>query len=54
MSLSYEENKCRNYWIELLETLAEAEEDINAGRVTPMEDTFASLRAIIKEETSNS
>jgi len=36
--------------IELLELLAEAEEDVNAGRVAPMEDTFASLRAILEEK----
>ena len=42
-----------NTRIELLETLSEAEEDVNAGRVAPMEDTLASLRAILKEETSN-
>jgi len=36
--------------IELLELLAEAEEDVNAGRVAPMEDTFANLRAILKEK----
>lgn len=37
--------------IELLEILAEAEEDVNTGRVAPMEDTFTSLRAILKEKS---
>ena len=35
--------------MELLCNLAEAEEDVSAGRVAPMEDTFANLRAILKE-----
>ena len=33
--------------IELLELLAEAEEDVSAGRVAPVKDTFESLRAIL-------
>ena len=38
--------------IELLEILAEAEEEeVNTGRVAPMEDTFTSLRAILKEKS---
>ena len=36
--------------IELLEIRAEAEEDVNAGKVAPMEETFTSLRAILKEK----
>jgi predicted transcriptional regulator len=36
--------------IELLELLAEGEEDVNAGRVAPMEETFANIRAILKEK----
>ena len=36
--------------IELLEILAEAEEDVNAGRVAPIEDTFSNLRTILKEK----
>ena len=36
--------------IELLEILAEADEDVSVGRVAPMEDTFASLRSILKEK----
>ena len=49
VSLSYEEYNRMKARIELLEILAEAEEDVNAGRVAPMEDTFASLRAMLKE-----
>lgn len=30
--------------LELLRTLADAEEDVRAGRVAPMEDTFADIR----------
>lgn len=30
--------------LELLRTLAEAEEDVRAGRVAPMEETFRSVR----------
>lgn len=49
VSLGYEEYKRMKARIELLEILAEAEEDVNAGRVAPIEDTFTSLRAILKE-----
>ena len=50
MSLGYEEYNRMKARIELLELLAEAEEDVNAGRVAPMEDTFGSLRAILEEK----
>lgn len=36
--------------IELLEILAEAQEDVNNGRIAPMSDTFDNLRAILKGE----
>ena len=48
VSLGYEEYRRMKARIELLEVLAEAEEDVNAGRVAPMENTFADLRAILK------
>lgn len=32
---------------ELLEILAKAEEDVRAGRVALMEDTFVNLRAVL-------
>ena len=49
VSLGYEEYKRMKARIEMLEIFAEAEEDVSAGRVAPMEDTFANLRAILKE-----
>jgi len=49
VSLSYEEYKRMKARIELLEILAEADEDVNAGRVAPMKDTFTSLRTILQE-----
>lgn len=48
VSLGYEEYKRMKARIELLEVLAEAEEDVNAGRIAPMENTFADLRDILK------
>ena len=36
--------------IELLEILAEAEEDVNDGRVAPIQDSFADLRSILMGE----
>lgn len=33
--------------LELLRTLAEAEEDVSAGRVIPVKDTFNSLRSML-------
>jgi hypothetical protein len=32
--------------IELLEILAEAQDDVNNGRIAPMSDTFDNIRAI--------
>ena len=52
VSLSYEEYKRMKARIELLEILAEAEEDVNAGRVAPLEDTFTDLRAMLKERSN--
>lgn len=52
VSLDYEEYKRMKARLELLEILAEAEEDVNAGRVAPMEDTFESLRSILKEHNN--
>ena len=50
VSLGYEEYMRMKARIELLEILAEADEDVSVGRVAPMEDTFASLRSILKEK----
>lgn len=52
VSLDYEEYKRMKARLELLEILAEAEEDVNAGRVVPIEDTFESLRSILKEQNN--
>ena len=35
--------------IELLEILAEAEDDVKNGRVAPIRDTFDELRAMLQE-----
>ena len=35
--------------IELLEILAEAEDDVRNGRVAPITDTFDDLRAMLQE-----
>ena len=50
VSLSYEEYKRMKARIELLEILAEADEDVKYGRVMPMKDTFDDLRTILKED----
>jgi len=50
VSLGYEEYKRMKARIELLEILAEAEEDITTGRVAPIENTFSDLRAMLKEK----
>lgn len=39
--------------LELLRTLAEAEEDVANGRVAPMQETFDSLRAELLERKAN-
>lgn len=33
--------------LELMHTLAEAEEDVQAGRVAPMEETFSDIRKML-------
>lgn len=50
VSLSYEEYKRMKARIQLLELLAESEEDVRNGRVAPMQETFNDLRSILKEE----
>lgn len=49
VSLGYEEYKRMKSRIELLETLAEADEDVKYGRVAPVKDTFDDLRSLLKE-----
>lgn len=49
VSLGYEEYKRMKARIELLEILAEADEDVMCGRVEPIKDTFDDLRMMLKE-----
>lgn len=48
VALSYEEYKNMKARIELLEVLAEAEDDVKNGRVAPITETFDDLRKISK------
>lgn len=50
VSLSYEEYKRMKSRIELLEILAEAEDDVKNGRVAPISETFDDLRQVLREE----
>ena len=45
----YEEDKRMKARIELLEILAESDEDVKYDRVAPMKETFDDLRRMIKE-----
>ena len=49
VSLSYEAYKYMKARLELLEILAEAEEDVKNNRVAPMSDTFDDLRTMLQE-----
>lgn len=51
VSLSYEEYKRMKSRIELLEMLAEAEDDVRNGRIAPVSQTFDDLRNILQEES---
>ena len=50
VSMSYDDYKNMKARIELLEILAEADEDVRNERVAPIEDTFTNLRSILKED----
>ena len=50
VTLSYEEYKNMKARIELLEILAEAEDDVKNGRVAPISETFNELRTMLQEE----
>ena len=50
VSLAYEEYKRMKARIELLEILAEADEDIKYGRIAPIQDTLADLKNLLVEE----
>lgn len=49
VSLSYEEYKRMKSRIELLELLAEAEDDVRNERVAPLGETFEDLRQMLRE-----
>lgn len=49
VSLSYEEYKRMKSRIELLEILAEAEDDVRNERVAPISETFDDLRQVLQE-----
>ena len=49
VSLSYEAYNNMKARLELLEILAEAEEDVKNNRVAPMSDTFDDLRTMLQE-----
>lgn len=51
VSLAYEEYKRMKARIELLEILADAENDVKYSRVAPISDTFQNLRQILQGET---
>ena len=49
VSLAYEEYKRMNSRIELLEVLAEAEDDVRNGRVAQIGETFDDLKKLLRE-----
>jgi prevent-host-death family protein len=49
VSISYEEYKNMKARIELLEVLAEAEDDVKNSRIAPITDTFDDLRKMLQE-----
>ena len=49
VTLSYEEYKNMNARIELLEILAEAEDEVKRGLVAPVSETFDDLRKMLQE-----
>ena len=48
--LSYEEYKNMKARIELLEILAEAEDDVKSGRIAPITETFDDLWKMLQED----
>ena len=50
VSISYEEYRRMRARIELLEILAESEEDVKFGRTAPVQETFDDLRKILTED----
>ena len=52
VSMSYDDYRNMKSRLELLEILAEADDDVRNERIAPMEDTFNNLRSILKEGMS--
>ncbi|MBQ3277660.1 MAG: type II toxin-antitoxin system Phd/YefM family antitoxin [Clostridia bacterium] len=50
VSIAYEEYRRMRARIELLEILAESEEDVKFGRVAPVQETFDDLRKMLAED----
>ena len=50
VSIAYEEYRRMKARVELLEILAEAEEDVKFGRVAPVQETFDDIRKMLMEE----
>ncbi|MBR6444472.1 MAG: type II toxin-antitoxin system Phd/YefM family antitoxin [Firmicutes bacterium] len=50
VSLSYEEYQNMKARIELLEILAQAQDDVKEGRIAPIDETFDDLRKMLAEE----
>ena len=49
VSVSYEEYQNMKARIELLELLAQGEDDVKNGRIAPVTETFDDLRKILRE-----
>jgi len=50
VSIAYEEYRRMRARIELMEILAESEEDVKFDRVAPVQETFDDLRRLLTEE----
>jgi prevent-host-death family protein len=50
VSIAYEEYKRMRARIELLEMLAESDEDVKFGRIAPVQETFDDLRKMLTED----
>ncbi|MER2056345.1 MAG: type II toxin-antitoxin system Phd/YefM family antitoxin [Clostridia bacterium] len=50
VSIAYEEYKRMRARIELLEILAESDEDVKFGRIAPVQETFNDLRKMLTED----
>jgi len=49
VSIGYEEYMQMKSRLEMLELLAEAEEDVRKGRIAPLQTSFDDLRSMLKE-----